>query len=192
MPLLDHFRQPHSEDLPWTSFSTMWVAAVTGELNRALPRPRFRALAVRPDLSMAEVRIIDRRDSRREVAAVRFVSPENKRDASARAAFLTRNQSLLEQCVGLVVIDVVTEPATNLHDEFVLQHGYEHPPLTGPISCVSYRATQHGGHNQIETWALPLELGQQLPAMPLPLLKSIMIPLDLDATYERALKQSGA
>ncbi len=47
MPLLDHFHRPYSEDLPWESVNTLWVAAVVAELNRTLPRERFRAFANR-------------------------------------------------------------------------------------------------------------------------------------------------
>ena len=47
MPLLDHFRRPHSEDLPWESVNTLWVAAIVAGLNRTLPRDQFRAFANR-------------------------------------------------------------------------------------------------------------------------------------------------
>ena len=47
MPLLDHFHRPYSEDLPWESVNTLWIAAVVAELNRTLPRDRFRAFANR-------------------------------------------------------------------------------------------------------------------------------------------------
>ncbi len=45
MPLLDHFREPASEDYPWTSHNTLWVAEIVGALNHSLPHDRYRAFA---------------------------------------------------------------------------------------------------------------------------------------------------
>lgn len=47
MPLLNHFREPASEDFPWTSHNTLWVAEIVGALNHSLPRDRYRAFANR-------------------------------------------------------------------------------------------------------------------------------------------------
>jgi hypothetical protein len=43
MPLLDHFRSPVSERLPWTSLHTGWMAELARTLNRDLP-PNYLAL----------------------------------------------------------------------------------------------------------------------------------------------------
>jgi hypothetical protein len=45
MPLLDHFHAPMSEEVPWDSFNTLWVASIVGYLNHSLPRDQFRAFA---------------------------------------------------------------------------------------------------------------------------------------------------
>jgi|SRR5579883_58694 len=45
MPLLDHFRPPTSDDAPWESFNTLWVAALVRWLNGHLPDDRYRAFA---------------------------------------------------------------------------------------------------------------------------------------------------
>lgn len=45
MPLLDHFRPPTSDDAPWESFNTLWVAALVRWLNSHLPGHQYRAFA---------------------------------------------------------------------------------------------------------------------------------------------------
>src|SRR5947209_963293 len=43
MPLLDHFHAPLVDRYPWESFHATWAVALTGWLNRILPR-RFLAV----------------------------------------------------------------------------------------------------------------------------------------------------
>ncbi len=45
MPLLDHFHPPLLDRAPWSSICTMWIANLVKDLNRTLPRDRFRAFA---------------------------------------------------------------------------------------------------------------------------------------------------
>src|SRR5882724_4090473 len=45
MPLLDHFHEPMIDEAPWESFCTMWISSLVAELNRQLPRDRYRAYA---------------------------------------------------------------------------------------------------------------------------------------------------
>ncbi len=47
MPLLDHFRQPIEDELPWSSLNTHWMSEIVGALNHSLPRDRYRAYASR-------------------------------------------------------------------------------------------------------------------------------------------------
>lgn len=47
MPLLDHFHEPVSEELPWSSLNTLWTSEIVGALNHLLPRERYRAFANR-------------------------------------------------------------------------------------------------------------------------------------------------
>jgi len=45
MPLLDHFRPPLESRAPWSSICSFWVVAVARQLNRGLPKDRYRAFA---------------------------------------------------------------------------------------------------------------------------------------------------
>lgn len=236
MPLLDHFHRPHSEDLPWESVNTLWVAAVVAELNRSLPRERFRAFANRHlgsqveadvaefenlplthegngSLAVAtktyappvvqtipaifpdeiEVQIADANNRRRLVAVIEFVSPANKKELGERSSFVAKCVAYLQKGIGLVVVDIVTERRANLHNELM---SYLGQPVTfsepTPIYCVSYRPTRLDEANAIDLWPHVLSIGQELPTVPLPLKGSALVPLDLEATYETALEQSGA
>ncbi|HEY2910448.1 MAG TPA: hypothetical protein VGI99_09390, partial [Gemmataceae bacterium] len=37
---------------------------------------------------------------------------------------------------------------------------------------------------RVETWAYPMELGKPLPELPLPLDEGLIVPLELEASYE--------
>jgi hypothetical protein len=57
------------------------------------------------------------------VGAVELVSPANKDRASHREAFVTKCASYLQQGIGLVIADVVTERRANLHAELLARVG---------------------------------------------------------------------
>ena len=124
MPLRDHFHGPLEEDMPWSSFQSAWVNTLVRQLNeRSLPE-RYRALPQAhlgapaklarawpgelPDQDVFEVRVHDRRSSRL-VAAIELVSPANKDRPAHRDAFTAKCASLLQQGVGLLIVDIVTD-----------------------------------------------------------------------------------
>ena len=45
MPLLDHIHPPLDSHAPWSSICSYWVVAVARQLNRGLPKDRYRAFA---------------------------------------------------------------------------------------------------------------------------------------------------
>ena len=100
----------------------------------------------------------------------------------------------LRQGIGLVVVDVVTSPTANLHDE--LMHLMDFQALlrvcwADADLCRELPAGTPPGENTIDLWPATLDVGRTLPTMPLPLKGRGWLPLDLDATYETALEQSG-
>jgi hypothetical protein len=238
MPLLDHFHRPTSEDLPWESVNTLWVAAVVAELNRTLPRGRFRAFAnrhlgsqVEADVAEfealrpphhgngpvatavetyappafhtipavfpdnIEVQVADANNNRRLVAVIEFVSPGNKKEVRERVSFTAKCCAYLRLGIGLVVVDVVTDRTANLHNELLTLMGLGELYLfrqPTPIYAVSYQPARRTEQNLIDLWPCALEIGHSLPTVPLPLKGTGLVALDLEATYETALEQSGA
>jgi len=142
-----------------------------------------------------EVQIADATNRRRLVAVIEFVSPGNKKEPNERTSFVAKCCTYLRQGVGLVVVDVVTSRLANLHDELMRLMGLGAPYLFAeptPIYAVSYRPTHRTAENTIDIWPERLGVGQALPTVPLPLKGAGLVPLDLEATYETALEQSGA
>ena len=117
MPLLDHFRPPVIEDVPWESFHAAWATYLASALNERLP-PQFIATesrhagghleidvatferpppaqtmpAIFPDIF--EVRVISSRYGRVLVAAIELVSPSNKDRPDERMAFAAKCATL--------------------------------------------------------------------------------------------------
>jgi Protein of unknown function (DUF4058) len=142
-----------------------------------------------------EVQIADANNRRRLVAVIEFVSPSNKKEADERDSFTAKCCTYLRQGIGLLIVDVVTSRSANLHNELIRRMGHGGNsllPQPAPIYTASYRPVHRDGKNEIDLWPIVLEIGQPLPRVPLALKGSGLIELDLEATYERALEQSGA
>ncbi|MCI0458345.1 MAG: DUF4058 family protein [Gemmataceae bacterium] len=120
------------------------------------------------------------------VGAIELVSPRNKDRPEARRAFTAKCASYLQQGVGLVVVDVVTDRLANLHDELIRL--LEQPadfefPAEAALYATAYRPRRLESGDQIELWLVPLVLGQPLPIMPLALQGVATVPVDLETTY---------
>jgi hypothetical protein len=81
------------------------------------PEPTLVMPAAFPDTF--EVRIINTEAGPRLAAAIELVSPANKDRPEHRRAFAIKCASYLCQGVSLILVDVVTSRAANLHDEIV-------------------------------------------------------------------------
>jgi hypothetical protein len=127
------------------------------------------------------------------VAAIELVSPGNKDRPEARRAFTAKCASYLQQGIGLVIVDVVTERQANLHDELIRlleqpgQFAFAGQPM---LYTVAYRPSRRESGDQIELWPVPLALGQALPTMPLALRGLVTVPLDLEGTYAATCQDS--
>ncbi|HYH66869.1 MAG TPA: DUF4058 family protein [Urbifossiella sp.] len=121
------------------------------------------------------------------VAAIELVSPANKDRPSSRRTFATKVAAYLQRAVSVVVVDVVTERAANLHDDLVQQlqlaDGFAWQSPTG-LSAVSYRVVRENGAERLDGWPFALALGEPLPTVPLWLNPVLAVPLELEPTYE--------
>jgi hypothetical protein len=126
------------------------------------------------------------------VAAVELVSPGNKDRAETRRAFATKCASYLQQGVGLMIVDVVTNRQANLHNELVHLLEKSDQFLLPPelLYATAYRPVRRPANDQIEIWTATLAVGQSLAVLPLALDKGICVPLDLEATYTEACQRS--
>jgi hypothetical protein len=148
------------------------------------------------DYDEYEVRIYDARHRRQLVAAVEIVSPANKDRPQKRNDFLGKCAYLLKQGVAVSIVDVVTVMHFNLYADLLEFIGHPNadramgtdPPTTYAASC---RWVEVGRKTILQAWSHPLRVGQPLPTLPLWLAPGLVVPLDLDATYERACGDLG-
>jgi len=141
-----------------------------------------------PDDDEYEVRIYDAERERTLVAVIELVSPANKDRREKRNAFVGKCAALLRAGVAVSIVDVVTIRQFNLYAElldFLDQTdptlGAE-PPATYAASC-RWRVGERRA--TLETWSHVLAVGQVLPTLPLWLTPTRVIPLDLEASYEK-------
>jgi hypothetical protein len=219
MPLLDHFHPPLAPARHWESFHGTWANAIMTRLNETVlparyyaesqvhigswievdvagrehefpPAARLVIPAVFPD--EIEVQVYGTSGGATLVAAIELVSPGNKDRPETRRAFAAKCQSYLQQGVGLVVIDVVTERTANLHAELmqVLGGAETGLPTGAELYAAAYRPARRKDGDQIDVWAAPLAVGQPLPTMPLALRGGPTLPVELELTYTEACRRS--
>jgi hypothetical protein len=143
----------------------------------------------RPDLF--EVQVLNDEQGPRVVAAIELVSPANKDRHGHRQMFAVKCASYLQQGIGLVVVDVVTERHANLHAVLLDLLGITNSvPVReeGQLYGVAYRTVSSGDADDwsLELWAEQLELATRMPVLPLWIGPELCVPLDLEQTYAAA------
>jgi hypothetical protein len=124
----------------------------------------------------------------RLVAALELISPRNKDRPAARAAYLHRYLSYLQDSVHLLLVDVHRRPMNfSFADALDQELHIALPPLPAPMA-VAYRVGEPApqGGRFVAIWRRTLSVGQPLPTMLLPLTVHTAIPVNLDETYRRA------
>lgn len=135
------------------------------------------------------VEIVSTEGGRTLVGAIELVSPGNKDRELKRRQFTAKCATYLARGIGLVIIDVVTSRQANLHNE--LMQLLDHDPTTfmpaeAALYSVAYRPLHDATGGRIETWPVPLTLGEPLPRMPLSLSAELCLPVELEAAYQAA------
>jgi hypothetical protein len=136
-----------------------------------------------------EVRIYDVRRGRHLVAAVEIVSPANKDRLEHRSMFVAKCAAMLPKGVAVSIVHLVTVRNSNLYLDLLDLFGQEDPTLGEPpptIYAASCRWTRQAKSMLLEAWSHALSLGQTLPTLPLWLAEKLVIPLDLESSYEQA------
>jgi hypothetical protein len=122
--------------------------------------------------------------------AVELVSPANKDRAAHRDAFVSKCAAYVQQGVGLVLIDVVTERGGNLHSDLLARLSSPEPsPRGDALYASAYRTVSREGSTDLDLWYEPLAVGASLPTLPLYLKGSPCLPVDLDSTYDRTCQE---
>jgi hypothetical protein len=149
------------------------------------------AVEVEPDEEYEyAVHVYDAEREQTLVAAVEIVSPANKDRPEKRNSFVAKCAARLRAGVSVCVVDLVTLKHFNLYTEMMAFIGRGHddpmsqnPPATYAAAC---RWGPRAGKTRLETWSHVLSVGEPLPTVPLWLSADLVVPLDLEKSYEQA------
>jgi hypothetical protein len=153
----------------------------------APPRPGITAKVEFSHLEGYGVRVYQDLGGAELRAAIELVSPANKDRAGSRRTFAAKCAGYLRQGVGLVIVDVVTARAADLHAElFDVLEATARPAAwtsaTG-LYAVAYRPVTVRPEPWLEAWPESLAVGKPLPVMPLWLALDLSVPLRLEDSY---------
>ncbi len=123
----------------------------------------------------------------RLVGAIELVSPANKDRPGHREAFVRKCATYLQEGVSLLMVDVVTQRTGNFHAALIKLLGPEVVvELSAPdqLYAAAYRIAPGPDQVCLESWPLPLQVGQTLPTLPLWLDVDLAVPVDLEQSYQ--------
>jgi hypothetical protein len=129
------------------------------------------------------------------IAALELVSPRNKDRADAKETYTNRYLGYLRLGVHLMLVDVLPRPrGFSFSDAITGGLGLTLPPLPPPFAA-TYRVGEvvpvgDDMGSLVAVWRRPLQVGQPLPTLPLPLNVHRAVPIDLEQTYQRAAKRA--
>ena len=153
----------------------------------------------RPNISLAvdfahldtcEVRVYQELGGAELRAAIELVSPSNKDRPSSRRVFAAKCAGYLKHGVSVVIVDVVTDRAANLHAELFealdVTPDAPHWESATKLYAVAYRPVPLKAQPRVEIWTEALALGARLPTLPLWLSVDLCVPLHLEESYSAA------
>jgi hypothetical protein len=138
---------------------------------------------------VVEVAVYNREAGPVLVGAIELVSPANKDRIETRDAFSFKCASYLQQAIGLIVVDLVTDRKAELHGDVLRRLNKEAAPPPSDLWAAAYRPWQVGEETKLQIWHHPLAVGGLLPVLPFWLKNGPCIRLDLEATYMRTLQE---
>jgi hypothetical protein len=153
----------------------------------APPQPPLSAVVDFISLDVYEVRVMQQMGGTKLRSAIELVSPANKDRASHRHAFAMKCAGYLQQGVAVIIVDVVTERAANLHASLADILGLAYPLAwysPSQLYVVAYHPTQAADAQRLEVWPEALTVGAALPTMPLWLSETLCLPLALEESYQ--------
>jgi hypothetical protein len=160
-----------------------------GPAATAVLAPVKPALTAFIDLALKdsfEVQIFQELGGPQLCAAVELVSPANKDRPSHRRAFAIKCAAYLQRNVSVIIVDMVSDRAANLHDELAgilqLPHSFLWQSATG-LFAAAYRISRTPTTGEIDAWPETLTVGKPLPTLPLWLDMEAWLPLDLEKSY---------
>jgi hypothetical protein len=153
----------------------------------APPRPKFSARVDFARLDTYEIRVFQDLGGAQLRAAIELVSPGNKDRRESRLTFAAKCAGYLRHGIGVVIVDIVTARAANLHAELfgLLDTRSRRALWASPtgLYAVAYRPVTVRIRPRAEVWPEVLALGQVLPELPLWLAVDLCVPVRLEESY---------
>lgn len=125
------------------------------------------------------------------VGAIEIISRSNKDRPSERDSFVSKCRNLLAKQVSLIIIDILTLPAFNLHNQLLqalhAATGYMDAGAEQPLYCAAYRAChrEDAALGEVDLWTETLSVGDALPELPLYITSEVSVPVNLEHAYTR-------
>jgi hypothetical protein len=138
---------------------------------------------------LVEVRVFSSDEGPTLAGAIELVSPANKDRPANRDAFISKCATYLQQGVGLVVVDVVTDRHGNLHRGLLERFAISEDAGDAELYAVAYRPVLRAEETNLAMWPSEIHLGQPLPTLPLWLRGEVCLRINLESTYERTCQE---
>src|SRR5262249_22449893 len=115
-----------------------------------------------------EILVFNREAGPTLAGAIELVSPANKDRPAHRDAFVSKCVAYLQQGIGLIIVDIVTDRRANLHDELLARlRAPGVAPWDAELYAVAYRPVQRAGQPSLDMWQATVPMGDSLPTLPL-------------------------
>lgn len=185
--LLDHFHPPLVERRHWAAFLLSWAVSLAKELNAQLPDDCFAEPHIDKYDTGLEV-VVHVRKGKYLGAEIRLINPEEKSSLDEWLSVIAVGESHLRAGAGWMIVDIVTNCDADLHGQLLQRFGISAVAQRVSLFAASYHPIGRGSNPTLEIWHEPLSIGGALPTMPLYLKNGPLMPVDLSATYQQALK----
>lgn len=152
----------------------------------APPQPALSAVVDLVQLPSFEVQVNQEMGSAKLRSVIEIVSPANKDRESPRQASAVKCAAFLQLCIGLLIVDVVTERRAILHSpliEVLQQSNNLDRQTASDLYAIAYRAVPWSNGGLIDVWPETRTVGAELPAMPLWLEPEVCVPVRLEESY---------
>lgn len=127
--------------------------------------------------AIVEVQVINFSGGPNLVEAIEIISPANKDRQATRDAFVTKCAGCLQEGIGLIVIDIVTQRNADLHDQILSRVSVLGEPWDADLYAVSYHPVQQEAKKRgraqevleksLEIWPPELKVGSALATLPM-------------------------
>src|SRR5260370_41033832 len=114
------------------------------------------------------------------IGAIELVSPANEDRPASRDAFVFKCASYVQQGIGLIVVDLVTDRKADLHGELLHRlNDSVSVSHSSDLWAASYRPWQEDQQTNVQIWHHPLAVGLALAAIPFWLKGGLSFEIDL-------------